>query len=135
MSSSNNDKIPVNSDRSLTMVEKPDVVEQDAEQDVAQQDFEQGIEVVLESSKEEMVAPEGNYLCQEKTSKKIESEEGTNQKTIQLSHQRTIDDQHYTVTRTTVGEENEEMVVETNLSGDELQEFEDKWYQLWNPQL
>ena len=134
MSSSNTDKISVHStetDKSLAMVEKPDVVEQD----VIQQDVEQGLEVVLESSKEEMVAPEGNYLCQEKTSKKIESEEENNQKTFQLSHRRIIDDKHYTVTQTTVGEENEENVVETNLSGDELQEFEDKWYQLWNPQL
>ena len=80
-----------------------------------------------------MVAPEGIYLCQEKT-KKIEPEEENNQETTQLSHRRTIDDKHYTVIQTTVGE-NEEKVVETDLSGDELQEFEDKWYQLWNPQL
>ena len=138
MSSSKSDEISVRSmetDKSLTtgvMVDKSAGVEQD----VVQQDVEQGlngVEIVLEYSKEEMVAPEGIYLCQEKT-KKIEPEEENNQETTQLSHRRTIDDKHYTVIQTTVGE-NEEKVVETDLSGDELQEFEDKWYQLWNPQL
>jgi hypothetical protein len=92
------------------------------------------LEIVLESSKEEMVAAERSYLCQEIIKKKIESEEGTNQ-TIQLSHRRTINDKHYAVTRVTVGGENEENIVETDLSADELQEFEDKWYLLWKPQL
>ena len=143
MSSSKIDEISVHSmetDKSLTMgvlVDKSAVVEQDVAQQEVDQDVEQGlngVEIVLEFSKEEMVASEGIYLCQEKTKKKIESKEGNNQETTQLSHQRTIDDKHYTVIQTTVGE-NEEMVVETDLSGDELQEFEDKWYQLWNPQL
>ena len=143
MSSSKIDEISVHSmetDKSLTMgvlLDKSAVVEQDVAQQEVDQDVEQGltgVEIVLEFSKEEMVASEGIYLCQEKTKKKIESEEGNNQETTQLSHRRTIDDKHYTVIQTTVGE-NEEMVVETDLSGDELQEFEDKWYQLWNPQL
>ena len=53
----------------------------------------------------------------------------------EISHQRSIGDKSYTVTILITENSLGDKRVETNMTPDELQEFEEKWTRLWKPNL
>lgn len=79
---------------------------------------------------------EGHYLCEKKQKTVIEPENKPEEKpTNILVHIRSIDVKEYKVTQISKGDEEPQRSVDTNMTEDEVAEFEADWARLWRPKL
>ena len=83
---------------------------------------------------EHEIRVDGHYLSEKKQKTVIEcleSEETTNI----VVHLRVIDDKSFKVTETSKGDQSPIRTEETEMTQDEIKEFEEKWLALWNPRI
>ena len=77
---------------------------------------------------------DGRHLIEKKQKNLIHTD--GNDKTLILVHIRSIDDKSYKVTEMVTGEdEAHERQVETDMTEDEVKQFEEDWTNLWNRML
>lgn len=85
---------------------------------------------------EHEIRVDGHYLSEKKQKIVIEFLDSEDCKlTTIVAHLRVIDDRCFKVTETFKGDESPVRTEETELTEDEIKEFEEKWLSLWNPRI
>jgi hypothetical protein len=79
---------------------------------------------------------DGSYLCEKKQQTLISPFDSTNSKaTTIMIHIRTIDQKTHKVTATQEEDREIVTVIETDMTEDEIKQFDDDWMRLWTPKI
>jgi hypothetical protein len=78
---------------------------------------------------------DGSYLCEKKQQTLISPVDSNSKPTIIMIHIRTFDEKTHKVTETQEGDKEIVTVIETEMTEDEIQQFNEDWMRLWTPKI